>query len=291
MSAIFIDTSAVQGKFPWRGFMIQHGLSQHELFTLPNLLALSRYLPENKVEYNAGDLPVGQDPRKTPHNGLSIQETIARIETCRSWMVLKNVEQHPDYHQLLDAVLDEIDPLVNQPLGKHALKHCGDREAFIFISSAGSVTPFHIDPEHNFLLQIRGEKTMRQWDWRDRSLLPDASIERTYLGDYVHRNLEYQDTFAEKAEVYTLKPGDGVYVPVHAPHWVANGAEVSISFSITFRSDYSRRNARLYHANARLRRSGFNPAPVGKSPFRDTLKDLAYRAYTKAEDLIKRGVT
>jgi len=30
----------------------------------------------------------------------------------------------------------------------------GRREGFIFVSSPGSVTPHHMDPEHNFLLQI-----------------------------------------------------------------------------------------------------------------------------------------
>ena len=32
------------------------------------------------------------------------------------------------------------------------------REAFIFISSPNTVTPYHMDPEYNFLLQIRGTK-------------------------------------------------------------------------------------------------------------------------------------
>lgn len=283
MSALLTGMTAAQGNFPWRGFMLQHELCRHPLFGLPNLLELSRFLPDRKVEYNAGDLPVGQDPRKTPRNGLSIQETILRIETCRSWMVLKNVELHPDYAQLMNTVLDEAQVFV-----QGHLKNCGDRQAFIFISSPGSVTPFHIDPEHNFLLQICGEKTMRQWDWRDREVLPDERIEGTYRGGYAHRNLHYEEAFAKKAEVFTLKPGDAVYVPVHAPHWVANGNAVSVSFSITFRSDYSRRNARLYHANARLRKLGFTPAAVGRYPVRDTLKDWIYQMYTKIEMLFRQ---
>ena len=34
------------------------------------------------------------------------------------------------------------------------------REAFIFVSSPNAVTPFHMDPEHNILMQLRGTKTM-----------------------------------------------------------------------------------------------------------------------------------
>lgn len=285
MSRLLIETCDAHEKFPWQGFGVRHDLSGHALFTMPRLMELARALPAQQVEYNAGELPVDQDPQKTPRNGLSIEETIQRIATCRSWMVLKNVEQQPEYRRLLDEMLDEHEACYRQA----GLLHCGDREAFIFISSPGSVTPFHIDPEHNFLLQVSGEKTMRQWNWRDRSILSDESIEGTYRGRYVHRNLKYRDEFDAKATAFTLRPGDGVYVPVHAPHWVKNGDQVSVSFSITFRSDYSRRNARLYHGNARVRRMGLQPVPVGKYPRYDVIKDSVYRAVARLERLFKRA--
>jgi hypothetical protein len=37
----------------------------------------------------------------------SIDETIRRIEECRSWMVFKNVERDPAYRALLDTCLDQ----------------------------------------------------------------------------------------------------------------------------------------------------------------------------------------
>ena len=36
-------------------------------------------------------------------------------------------------------------------------------QGFIFVSSPNSVTPYHFDPEHNILLQIRGSKVMTQF--------------------------------------------------------------------------------------------------------------------------------
>ena len=42
-----------------------------------------------RIEYNAGNLSVSQDPALTPMNGLSISETLRRIEECESWMALK----------------------------------------------------------------------------------------------------------------------------------------------------------------------------------------------------------
>ena len=61
-----------------------------------------------------------------------------------------------DYYAELERFIEaEIEPLVARSTGA-MLK----REAFIFVSSPGAVTPFHIDPEHNILLQIEGRKTM-----------------------------------------------------------------------------------------------------------------------------------
>ena len=49
------------------------------------------------------------------------------------------------------------------------------REAFLFLSAPNSVTPVHIDPEHNFLLQIRGQKDMNVCPF------PDSERERQEL--------------------------------------------------------------------------------------------------------------
>src|SRR3546814_19536895 len=105
--------------------------------------------------YNRGDLPLGVWPEDTPENGLSISETIKDIDSNGSWMVLKNVERDRDYAALLHQSLGEILPAVKKQTGP--MLHM---EAFIFLSSPGRITPFHMDTEHN--LQI-GQAT-----WRER---------------------------------------------------------------------------------------------------------------------------
>ena len=173
-------------QFNRRPFFIGHRLVDHPLFQLPRLVALAQALPPDEVEYNAGDLPVNADYRQTPRNGLDVAETIRRIEHCGSWMVLKRVERDPAYKALLDRLLDEIQPH-SEPL------HPGmrDRQGFIFITSPGSVTPFHMDNEYNFLLQVRGDKTVHMWDPNDRLVLPEQTIEE-FHGNFVHRNLEFR---------------------------------------------------------------------------------------------------
>jgi quercetin dioxygenase-like cupin family protein len=231
-------------------------------------------LPASSIEYNAGDLPVGQDPALTPANGLSPQETIRRIETCRSWMVLKNVEADAAYAAAMEGALAEIAPAAAAETGPMAKKI-----AFIFISSPGAVTPFHMDPEHNILMQLSGTKTMRVYPAKG-AIVSDEQHEAYHAGD-AHRNLTHRPEFDALAEVHELRPGDALYVPVKAPHWVANGPEPSVSFSITWRSRLSLDEASLRLANRWVRARGLNPPPPGERPVRDRLAVLAHRALSK----------
>jgi len=276
---IEIEDSAA-GDFDRRPFLIRHHLAGHPLFGLQRLLELSRRLRSDEAEFYAGNVPVYASPEKIPTTGLSLQETIERIETCGAWVVLKNVEQDPEYRALLDGCLDEVGRLYGT-----ALQGSSDRVGFIFISSAKAVTPCHLDPEHNFLMQVRGSKTIHIGD---RSLLDEADLERYFTGG--HRNVDLTQDAASRVAEFSLSPGDGVHVPFTAPHWVVNGQDVSISFSITFQTPQTRRNALVHKVNARLRRTGVHPVAPGRSPLRDSLKVIGFEALRRARRLLKPGV-
>src|SRR5262249_8959302 len=206
-------------KFGLRPFLMRHHLAGHPLFELPKIMELARFLPEDRVEYNAGEMSIGIDPNLTPHTGLSAEETIRRINECKSWMVLKNIERHPAYGELLRECLQEV-----EGLGHHDARDIGHREAFLFLSSPGSVTPYHIDPACNSLMQHPGQKSMTVVPADDRTLLGEEELERFYSG--AHRNLIYKDEYAARGTLFEMNPGDGLHVPVTAPHWVKNGPEV-----------------------------------------------------------------
>lgn len=280
---IDLDPEVLAAYFDKKPFHVRHALGEHRLFALPRLMELARGLPGAYVEYNAGTLPVGVRPEDTPRTGLSAEETVRRIAECGSWMVLKNVQQDPEYGALLDRCLDEIAARSGGSVPKMLR-----REGFIFLSSPGAVTPFHLDPEHNFLLQIRGTKTVSMWDREDRFVLPDAELEKFYAA-FVHRNLPWRDLFQTTAWVVPLQPGQGLHFPVAVPHWVRNGPEVSISFSITFRSRSSEARDLLYRANARLRRLGLSPRPPGESVLLDSTKRAAFAALTELRRLAQRA--
>ena len=279
VAALQIDPHRFHERFDRQPFLVRHRLTEHPLFALPRLIELSRALPEGLVEYNAGDVPVSLDPARTPRTGLSIEETIRRIEECRSWMVFKNVERDPEYRALLDTCLDQV-----REHSEPGWPGMGRREGFIFVSSPGSVTPYHMDPEHNFLLQIRGQKQVSLFDGEDRALLSERELEKFYANG--HRNLVFDDANQQKAQVFTLTPGDGLYFPVTWPHWVKNGPQVSISFSITFRTTSSDRREVLYRVNERLRRVGIRLPPVGQSDLIDGAKYRAFRTLSRAHHLL-----
>ena len=219
-----------------------------------------------------GALPIGIDPADVPRASGSVGETIRTIDHSQSWVVLKRIEQQPAYAALLRAALGELEDLAIPRTGAmHQL------EGFVFISSPGSVTPFHFDPEHNILLQLRGTKTMTVFPGEDERLLSAQAQEAFHLGQH-HRNLPWRDEFAALGEAMTLHPGEAIHVPVKTPHWVRNGPAPSISLSITWRSEWSYAEADARAFNRVLRGIGWRPQRPAPFPAHNRGKALAWRA-------------
>ena len=275
-AAVFSEDArtAFAAAYPDRATKLGHGLAGHALLTLEALAGLAERMPADRVEYNLGKLPLGVRPEDTPSNGLTLGETIRTIETNGSWAVLKNVERDADYGARLDRALAELAPIVERETGP--MLH---REAFIFLSSPGSVTPFHMDPEHNILLQIRGEKTMTVFPAGDEELVPAVQSEAFHAGG--HRNLDWRDAFRDRGMAVTLLPGDAIHVPVKAPHFVENGPAVSVSLSVTWRSDRSVAEGELHSLNGLLRRRRLPVGRIGARPEAQGMRRIAYRIMRK----------
>jgi mannose-6-phosphate isomerase-like protein (cupin superfamily) len=260
--------------YPDMAVPLTHDLAGHPLFAREALAALAERLPASSVEYNLGALPLGVKPEETPANGLTLAETIRTIDANGSWAVLKNVEQDDAYGELLDEALAELAPMVARKTGP--MVH---REAFIFLTSPGSVTPFHMDPEHNILLQIEGAKTMTVFPAGDEELVPAEQSERFHDGS--HRNLHWEEHFMARGRPVTIRPGEAIHVPVKAPHFVRNGDAVSVSFSITWRSERSVAEGELHSLNATLRRRRLPLIRVGAEPEQQSFHRLLYRIMRK----------
>ena len=193
-----IEPTALSGAYSRRPLAIRHELADHELLTVEALADLADFLPLESVEHNTGRLPsvlVGD----APISDLLPGEIARGIENNGCWMVLKNIEQHPAYRALLYATLDEVEPLISVQEGSMQ-----NREGFVFLSAPGSVTPTHVDPEHNLLLQVRGTKEMNVGRFPDAET-EQRDLERFYGGG--HRNI---DQLPVDTQTFALAPGGGV---------------------------------------------------------------------------------
>ncbi len=268
---------AFANNYPEVPHVLPHDLREHPLFELEALAQLGEGLPDSAIEYNRGDLPIGVDG-KPERPAISIGATIRGIADTGSWAVLKNIEQNPLYAAILADLLDELRAQIEARTGKMMMT-----QAFVFVSSPNAVTPYHFDPEHNILLQLRGSKVMTQFPAGDARYAPDAIHEGYHTGG--PRELTWRDDMASGGKEFPIKAGEALFVPVMAPHFVHNGPEPSISLSITWRSEWSFAEADARAFNGVLRRIGIKPRNPGRWPARNLAKAYGWRLLRK----LRRG--
>jgi hypothetical protein len=260
---------------------IHHDFHLHPLMQLPELAKLAKDLASTKqcrfiLPGVQQDSEFHHDPEHP--SGRSIDEVFRRIEEPGSWIALYNVETHPVYRGFLQEVTASIRDLVEaqQP----GMFNVG---GFIFISAPPSVTPFHIDRENNFWLQVRGRKTINVWEPTDRHVVAADAVDKFIVYSTLD-GVRLQDGFAERSHRLDVGPGDGVYFPSTSPHmtrsdpgWVRPGDGVAVSIGVVFYTDATRRSAHVHRCNLFLRRMGIAPRDPGASVWRDRIKSAAGR--------------
>src|SRR5262249_31257799 len=224
---------------PWKIQNVPHKLIDHPLLQIDSLVALGKRLSERKlVRTHTADATAGTSFAEAPKlhpNKRTAEETLAGIASAKAWMSLLNVQADPTYRGLVDEVLDEIKPEIDARDPGMCY-----RAGWIFVSSPGAVTPFHIDHEHNVILQIRGTKKLYTWDPFDREVVSERAQEIS--PDRPSREqVIWKDDFRRRARVFELAPGLGGYMPSTTPHMVENGPEPSITVSFTYYTDSTRR--------------------------------------------------
>lgn len=255
---------------------IRHDFHRHPLLQLPELAKLSKVLCATKqcrfiAPDTAQDAPF--EHRDADPAGRAIDEVFARMEEPGSWVALYNVETHPPYRALLEEITSGVKALVERE--EPGMFNVG---GFIFISAPPSVTPFHIDRENNFWLQIRGRKVMNVWE-SDDTLAVSAIDRENFVVNASLDNVRLSDGCKGRSHEFDVGPGDGVYFPSTSPHmtrtdtsWVQPGDGISISIGVVFYTDVTRRAARLHILNRTLRRLGLAPSTPGEHPWADAAK-------------------
>ena len=263
---LHIDPDDFRSHFAKGSFTVKHDLADHPLLTVEAVAKLADALPTDSVEHNSGKISTVMGDAEAPRVDATPGEVARNIDTNGSWMVLKNIEQLPEYRALLDELLDEVTPFVADREGGMNL-----REGYVFLSAPNSTTPAHTDHEHNFLLQIRSPKFFTVGTFRE---VQDhqRQVERMYAGA---RNME---RLPDDPVRYVLEPGDGLYVAPTAPHWVETGEQVSVSLSITFRTPVTEQASYVHAVNRHLRRIHPKPLAPGRRRRLDRAKVGAFKA-------------
>lgn len=281
---VSFDRSAFE---PMRIMPVTHSLMEHPLLRFESLVDLARRLePHGGVRAHNGTARPETDFAHAPDSHpiqSSVEDTIQKIEKSNAWMALHNVQNDALYRTLVDEVLDYVRPMV-EPKDPGMCHRAG----WIFVTSPNAVTPYHLDHEHNFILQILGRKTIHVFDPTDRSITSDLALEKFHY----QRSRElvvYGPEIQKKAHVFDAGPGDGAYMPSTAPHWVQNGDNVSITISFTYYTQRTLAEKYLYRANATLRKLGLAPQRPGALPQLDRLKSRALLAQDRLRNRLGVG--
>ncbi|MGA8008984.1 MAG: cupin domain-containing protein [Thiomonas sp.] len=263
----------------------RHDLCTHPLLQMPRLRRLAMSLAgTSKVKFSRPNRKKGSafHTLSEAEAKKDINTTFDQIEEPGTWVALYFLEDDPDYGALLRDTLDRMKPQVEpHDPGMHGYS------LFLFIASPPTVTPFHIDRENNFNVQVMGRKHLRIWQANDRDAVPDVAIEDYFVHDSL-RSLHYRDELDARALDFNVGPGEGVYIPSTAGHyvtteedgaWVQPGDRISVSMAMTYFTEATVRKSRAYLLNEFLRnRFSARPLSPGRSDVVDHLKQPFARA-------------
>lgn len=169
-----------------------------------------------------------------------------RLETETNSLMLQNVQRYD--RDFAVAVAQLFDWLAAE-LGVTASSF-RNPTASIFLSSPHAISSYHTDREQNFLVHLHGVKTVHVFP-RRLGLAQEILVAMFRARKGIH--FEYDSMLESTATEFVLQPGNTLYVPRNFPHWVDNGAEVSMSLSINFFRPMEFALERFYTMNDWLR--------------------------------------
>ncbi len=269
-----------------RTFGFAHGLGDHPLFALPNLVALaSRLEPHGRNYCSTGKIDITDGwsggAQTDPSAAAPLAEIVSRIESNDSLVMLKGTVDDPLMGPVLSGMIDRIVELAGPALKDDLIA----ARATILIASPNRTTAYHADADVNFLMQVCGDKHFSVFDQTDRTLVSENDRERFFSGE--EHAIRFRPDRQQEAVSYDLRSGHGVHVPSLAPHWARNRNAVSIAVSFNFDLASIGRLASVHNVNHRLRRLGFHPRPTDGHEWRNRIKLGGAQAILAARNLIR----
>ncbi len=250
------------GKEP---FHFRHPLAGHAAFSTEALIRLCETVPRAWISNRRADRDI-----VSPHGGPGTDDrppvdVIRDLANAHNWLIVHHLEHVAPYTALLDKTVDAVTHAIDRREGKLL-----DRGAVAFAASPRAVVPVHIDRHHNFLLQITGTKefVVGHFD--------TPAVQARELARAFGPNASSSHHVPTQQTVFRLGPGDGVYIPANAFHWVRGGSETSVAFSCAFRTERTETAELANEFDAALRRLGL-PLRTPRGATLDGLKASVVR--------------
>jgi len=267
-------------------FLFRHNLSGHELFSREALKRLIEQIgalpPKNPktgravtrgffIMKDVGNLEWG-----SPEFQAALNRAYDDIDLSGARIKLSSIHQIDAYAEVLANCVTDLSDATSVDFTRRFSRAI----ATLFITSPGEFTPYHIDQEVNFLLQIVGQKEVNVFDGSDRSVVTPQQLEGFWTGKHFIEQKE-----DSKPKTFMLQPGTGVHHPSFFPHNVRVGGEMSVSLSLGFqRAQFT--EAEVYLLNAYLRKIGLHPTPPGVNRGLDAVKSAIARPTVRAKNAI-----
>lgn len=248
---------------------VRHRLADHPLLQADQLIALGErfrcsshlFTFNNKAGAEANFDAVA---RLYP-NTRTVKDSLRDIGDAKAWVLLRHVQSDPTYRKLIDDALDPIQPdIERKDPGMYY------RAGWIFVAAPHTTTPFHIDRNNGILLQVRGVKTVYVWDAEDTEVVTERARD-VFHARHDLDLVKWHEEFRERAHVFELGPGMGVYIPETCAHMVETRNEPSTTISLTYSTEATRRDALLHVMHDFMRRKGIESPAVGRRPMLDKL--------------------
>jgi hypothetical protein len=243
-------------------FLFSHNLDTDDLFSTRAIEKLAEIWSRDSSK--SGFFYLDRKFREwgSEDHKASLVEAFRHSDLSRMRMKLSFIHTQPKYDQVLEDMTTELSGLTGVDLRK---QYKAPMET-LFLTSPNEFTPFHIDSEDSFLLQIQGTKTIYIFDGRDSEILNSRDIEKYWA----ENEIKMREEIRSRAVPFVMEAGTGVHIPMHFPHMVESGPTSSMSLSIGYESVKFERD--LYRVNHQLRKLGLNPADPGKHKAIDTTK-------------------
>lgn len=266
------DPWRIQG--PFRNHLVEHPLLQSQPLRglCERLEPVGQYISfDNHAQAGTSFDNVAW----TFRNRRTAADTMAQISDAKAWLSLLNVQTDPQYQTLVADVLDPLKPHIDRVDPGMCY-----RAGWFFFASPHTVTPFHLDTEHNFISQVQGHKTLYVWDHWDQEAASEY-VRDEWEAYHTRSKLAWRDDLRARAHVFHLEPGMTAYMPSGSPHLIETDEEPSLTFTVTFYTRSTRRRRALHQVHMRMRKLGITPPAVGAHALLD---DVTLAAYHCAHD-------